>query len=138
MADQAGQWANVSDVDTLKAIVAAQQAQLAQLQTQKPAPAPASAAAGQHSDRKRKAVKLHDDECSDFEDNDKLGLDQGLQADDEEYDPTNDSDCEEPKKKKKQVLLLLKLSRSTVSDVESAQRASWQGEAAHMNWHTWK
>jgi hypothetical protein len=30
-------------------------------------------------------------------------LDQGLQADDEEYDPTNDSDYEEPKKKKKQV-----------------------------------
>jgi hypothetical protein len=104
MADQAAQWADVSDVNTLKTILAAQQAQLAQLQTQTPAQAaPAPTAAGTHSDRKRKAVKLHDDECSDFEDNDELGLDQGLQADDEEYDPTNDSDYEEPKKKKKQV-----------------------------------
>jgi hypothetical protein len=97
MADQAAQWADVSDANTLKSILATQQAQLAQLQTQKPAPAPA--AAGMHSDRKCKAVKLHDDECSDFEDNDEL--DQGLQADDEEYDPTNNSDYEEPKKKKK-------------------------------------
>ncbi|WIA13013.1 hypothetical protein OEZ85_006623 [Tetradesmus obliquus] len=96
MADQAVQWTNVSDVDTLKSMLAAQQAQLAQLQNQTPVLTPAPATAPKHSERKRKAVK-HDEDCSDYEDAE-LGLDQ----DDDEYDPANDSDYDEPKKKKKQ------------------------------------
>jgi hypothetical protein len=117
MADQAVQWANVSDVDTLKSMLAAQQAQLAQLQKQKPAAA-AAAAAPHHSDRKRKAVRLHEEECSDFEDDDdELGLDQGQQADDDEYNPANSSGCEEPKKKKQ-----VHAVRLWVSDTEACRK----------------
>jgi hypothetical protein len=130
MADQIAHWANISDVDTLKAMLAAQLAQLAQLQTQTAAPVSAPAPGAKHSDRKRKAVKLHDDECSDFEDDDEWGLDQGLQADDDEYNPANDSDYEEPKKKKQvhneaAVLLTLQLAGSIVCN-------NWSGTTLAM------